>query len=134
MEHEDLFLLNTTDTTEAGVGSNKGMLPDHASDHNTDQADQAISSQEHGVISESKTSILASGEMTQEEPPDHMPHALPEPITDPSVIQPNDQLPQTAPTADPPMSQPVPSVALRRSARGVKPAIWMKDYYTPGNS
>ncbi|OIT28355.1 hypothetical protein A4A49_64163, partial [Nicotiana attenuata] len=134
MEHEDLFLLNTTDTTEVMERSSRGMPPDHASDHNTDQADQAESSQEHEVIPELETSILASEEMRQEEPHDQMHHALPEPIADPSVIQPNDQLPQTAPTADPLVLQPIPLVALRRSARGVKPAIWLKDYYTTGNS
>lgn len=90
MEHEDLFLLNTIDTTEVVEKNSRDMPPDHASDHNDNQADQAESSQEHEVIPASETSILASGEMTQEDPYDQMHHTLPKPIADPSVIQPND--------------------------------------------
>ncbi|XP_016440272.1 uncharacterized protein LOC107766073 [Nicotiana tabacum] len=102
------------DTTEAVERNSRDMPLDHASDHNADQVDQVESSQEQDVIPAPETSILASEEMTQEEPHDQMHH--------------------TAPTADPLMFQPVPSIAFRRSARRVKPSIWLKYYYTLGNS
>ncbi|OIT01930.1 hypothetical protein A4A49_44953, partial [Nicotiana attenuata] len=119
MDHEDLFLLDTTATAETTEGNDRGV--------SSDQTDQAAPSQEHVTTpeSESETSILAPGNVTQEEQQDHMPQALPEPL--------NVQLSQPEHGAALPIVQSIPPVPLRRSARGVKPVIWLKDYYT-GNS